>query len=372
MDPKAYWIGFNRIRGIGAVRVQQLLEYFGSLDVAWNAPYETLRQAGLGDKLTNSLIQSRRNIDLELEIQKLANLGIHALICKEEGYPKRLKEIENPPPVIYYRGEFKPEDDRAVAIVGTRQKTAYGRQITEELSSFLVQNGITVVSGLARGIDSIAHDASLKAGGRTIAVLGSGVDQIYPPEHNHLADEIMKNGVLISEFAIGTPPDGINFPPRNRVISGLSLATVVVEAGETSGALITATFAANQGREVFAVPGNIYSPKSKGTNRLIRDGARPLLDFNEILESLNLGNISEYHYAQRALPSDEIESILINALSKEPMHIDDLQATTGQPIEKVSAALIMMELKGMVRQVNPSTYLAIREDTELYEVNKNG
>lgn len=372
MDPKAYWIGFNKIRGIGAVRFQQLLNYFGTLEIAWNAPYESLRQAGLGEKVTNSFIETRRKLDLEMEIKKIIDLGINVLTLQDEDYPRRLKEIDQPPPVLFVRGGLIPQDDWAVAIVGTRQNSVYGRQLTEELATFLAQNKVTVVSGLARGIDIIAHDAALRAGGRTLAILGCGVDQIYPPENRIIAEKMINNGALVSEYALGTPPDGINFPPRNRIISGLSLATVVVEAGETSGALITSTFAVNQGREVFAAPGNYYAPKSKGTNRLICDGARPLLDFNDILEILHLDHVEDFHFAQSVLPSDKIEKILFEALSNDSLHIDEILALTGLPIEKVSAALVMMELKGLVRQVNPMTYFAIKEEFGKYEEKGNG
>jgi DNA processing protein len=371
MDPKAYWIGFNKIRGIGAVRFQQLLNYFGTLEIAWSAPYESLRQAGLGEKITNSFIETRRKLDLEIEIKKIIDLGINVFTLQDEDYPRRLREIDQPPPVLFVKGKLIPEDDWAVAIVGTRQNSVYGRQFTEELATFLAQNKITVVSGLARGIDIIAHDASLKAGGRTLAVLGCGVDKIYPPENHIIAEKMIRNGALMSEYSLGTPPEGINFPPRNRIISGLSLATVVVEAGEKSGALITSTFAVNQGREVFAAPGNYYAPKSKGTNRLIRDGARPLLDFNDILEIFHLDHVEDFHFAQKVLPTDNIEKILFEELCKESLHIDEILALTKLPIEKVSAALVMMELKGLVRQVNPMIYFAVKEESGKYEENEH-
>ena len=198
------------------------------------------------------------------------------LTWEDAAYPHRLKEIDQPPPVLYLRGEILDEDGWCVAMVGTRRITVYGRQVAEEMASFLARRGITLVSGLARGVDGVAHEACLRAGGRTFAVLGSGVDRIYPPEHEKPGrTRIIERGAVISDYAPGTPPDSANFPPRNRIISGLSLATIVVEAGETSGALITATFAAEQGRDVLAVPGNINAPQSKGTNRLIQNGARP-------------------------------------------------------------------------------------------------
>jgi DNA processing protein len=263
------------------------------------------------------------------------------------------------------------DDSLAVAIVGTRRVTAYGRQVAAELAGFLAQNGITVVSGLARGVDAIAHHAALQAGGRTLAVLGSGVDRIYPPEHRQMAEKIFTQGALISDYAIGTPPDSANFPPRNRIISGLSLATVVIEAGETSGALITATFAAEQGREVLAVPGPIYAPQSKGTNRLIQSGARPLLKMEDVLEALQIDHPEEHYTARRLLPADAHEAALLEALNMEPQHIDEICLQTGLSIDKVSATLAMMELKGMVRQVGGMNYVSVHERQIAYRVGKN-
>jgi DNA processing protein len=269
---------------------------------------------------------------------------------------------------LYVRGSLTAEDEWAVAIVGTRRVTAYGRQVAEEVASALAHNGVTVVSGLARGVDSIAHQAALNAGGRTLAVLGNGVDQIYPPENRRLAEQIMAYGGLVSDYPLGTQPDGINFPPRNRIISGLSIAVIVVEAGETSGALITATFAAEQGRDVFAVPGNINAPQSKGTNRLIRDGAQPLLSAQDVLEALDLTRVTEHRAVRVALPADPVERRLFQLLSQEPMHVDEIRSQTEMPIAAVSAALAMMELKGMVRQVGGMNYVAVHERPETYEV----
>jgi DNA processing protein len=264
------------------------------------------------------------------------------------------------------RGALTPEDEWAVAIVGTRGVTAYGRQITAELASSLARRGVTVVSGLARGVDAEAHKACLAAGGRTLAVLGCGLDQIYPPEHRQLADRVISSGALISDYAPGTAPDGVNFPPRNRIISGLSLAVIVVEAGERSGALITAEFAAEQGREVFAVPGNINAPKSAGTNRLIHQGARPLLSVEDVLEALDLTSLSQHRAARTVLPKDEVESRLLSVLGKEPVHVDEIRDQVSMPIEKVTATLALMELKGMVRQVGGMHYVAVHDEAEDY------
>jgi DNA processing protein len=292
---------------------------------------------------------------------------IEILTWDDELYPTRLKEIDQPPPVLYLRGELTTEDSWAVAVVGTRRVSAYGRQVAEEVASFLATNGVTVISGLARGVDAIAHQSALKAGGRTIAVLGCGVDRIYPPENAQLAEKIMTGGALVSDYAPGTPPDAANFPPRNRIISGLSTATVIVEAGETSGALITAQFAVDQGREVFAVPGNIYAPQSKGTNRLIAQGAHPMLSVRDLLDVLNLTRVTEQRFVRKVLPADETESKLMSVLTHEPLHMDEIRNQTGLPIERVSATLVMMELKGMVRQVGGMNYVAVREEQAGYE-----
>lgn len=366
MQNKRYWIGFTLIKGIGAVRLQTLIHHFGDLETAWKATAEQLAGSGLGLKLVERIVQARLGVDLDRVMEGIDRQGIQALTWEDETYPSRLKEIEQPPPVLYIRGEYLPEDVFAVAIVGTRRVTAYGRQVTEELAGYLGANGLTVVSGLARGVDALAHSASLQAGGRTLAVLGSGVDRIYPPEHHALAEKILERGAILSDYPPGTAPDASNFPPRNRIISGLSLAVVVVEAGETSGALITAEFAAGQGREVFAVPGNILAPQSKGTNRLIQQGAQPLLTPQDLMQALDLTRIGEHKAARKIIPGDAVEAQLLDVITEQPIHVDELQNRTGLPIEQVSATLALMELKGMVRQLGGMNYVAVREAREGY------
>jgi DNA processing protein len=367
MDPKVYWVGFNYVKGIGAVRLQALLDAFqNDLQAAWIAPSEQLRNAGLSAKIVENVLKIRSEIDLERIWERTIAEGIKVLTWQDEIYPRLLREIYQPPPVLYIRGEFLPEDEIAVAVVGTRRITAYGRQVTEELANSLARHQVTVVSGLARGTDAIAHKAALQAGGRTIAVLGSGVDRIYPPEHRRLAEEISESGAVISDYPPGTPPESANFPPRNRIISGLSLATVVIEAGETSGALITATFAAEQGREVLAVPGLITSPGSKGTNRLIFNGAKPLLSDADVLESINIHQVNTQRIARRLLPADELESRLLEVMGDGSMSVEELSFLAGLPIEKVSATLAMMELKGFIRTIGGMKYMAIHEDTIEY------
>jgi len=367
VDQKRFWVGFNLVKGIGAVRLKQVLDFFGSLEIAWDSPIEGLLSAGLSQKVVENFLQVRRQVDLDLIMSNIEKKQIKVLTWEDSDYPRRLKEINQAPPVLFVSGSINVEDDWAVAVVGTRRVTAYGRQVAAELARFLAQNGVTVVSGLARGVDAIAHQSALQAGGRTLAVLGNGVDIIYPPEHRKLACEIEAQGGLISDYPIGTPPDGVNFPPRNRIISGLSLATVVVEAGEKSGALITAEFAVEQGREVFAVPGSILAPQSEGTNKLIEQGARPLLKLTEILEVLKLEQIPEKQLARKMNPLNPTEKKILACLSHEPIHVDELTSTSGLPAGEVSATLTLMELKGIVSQVGGMNYVAAREAKGIYQ-----
>jgi DNA processing protein len=369
MDPKAYWVAFNLVKGIGAVRMRAVLDAFeGDLEAAWRAPGERLRAAGLSPRIVENLTAVRKRVDLAEYWDKIRKLGIRVITWNEDDYPRRLLEINQPPPVIYLRGTLTPEDGRAVAIVGTRRITAYGRQVSEDLATFLALNGVTVVSGLARGVDAVAHAAAVKAGGRSLAVMGCGVERIYPPEHRQLAEQLIAHGGLLSDYAPGTPPESANFPPRNRIISGLAMATVVVEAGEESGALITATFAGEQGREVFAVPGSILAPQSRGCNRLIAEGAHPLLTPQDVLDVLKLDGREVPPPAMLALPADEIEARLLQVVGSQPLHVDDIRAQSGLPIEKVTAALAIMELKGMVKQVGGMHYVGVREEMGSYEV----
>jgi len=253
------------------------------------------------------------------------------------------------------------EDAWAVAVVGTRRSSPYGREVTRRLSAALARSGITIVSGLARGIDGEAHRAALEAGGRTIAVLGCGVDQVYPPEHRKLAAQIIAQGAVVSDYPLGTRPEGGNFPPRNRIISGLSLGVLITEAPVRSGALITANYAAEQGRDVFAVPGPILVRRSAGTNALIQDGAKLVLGPEDILEELNLNMVVEQVEARQVLPADETEAALLSHLSAEPTHVDEIRQQVGLSIEQVTGTLALMELKGMVRQVGGMNYVIARE-----------
>jgi len=366
MDEKVYWMGFNLVKGIGAVRFQNLINFFGSLEVAWQTPVEALASAGLSQKIIENLVLVRRSKDLQKIWDHLQAQGIQVVTWQDAAYPSVLKEIDQPPPVLYLRGSLVPEDGWAVAIVGTRRITPYGRQVADELAAYLAHHGLTVVSGLARGVDAVAHEAALKASGRTIAVLGSGIDIIYPLENKYLAEQIVKQGALISDYPPGTQPEGVNFPPRNRIISGLARATVVVEAGEKSGALITATFAAEQGREVLAVPGTIHAPQSKGANRLIQQGARPLLAMQDVLDAIDFEHAQEHYQARTLFPSDEKEKAILRILSDEPLSMDEIGIQANLPIEQVSSTLVLMELKGMVSQMGGMSYVAVHEEQGEY------
>lgn len=366
MEARDYWVGFNLVKGIGAVRLRSLLDHFGSLEIAWQAPLDALMAAGLTSRIAENLLHLRSSRQLEQTLKLIEEKNITVVTWDDEDYPRRLREVNQAPPVLFIRGRIEPKDEWAVAIVGTRRVTSYGKQVTEEIAACLAANGVTVISGLARGVDAVAHETALRNGGRTIGVLGNGVDRIYPPEHANLAKHMLEAGAVISDYAPGTPPDSANFPPRNRIISGLSLGVVVIEAGETSGALITASFAADQGRDVFAVPGNITAPQSKGANRLIRDGATPVLQPEDILSALNLNQVQQKQAAQLALPMDETESRLLRTLAAEPLHVDEISAQTGLPVSDISAYLTLMELKGMVRNMGGMNYSAIREDAASY------
>jgi DNA processing protein len=352
-----YWVGFHRVPYIGPTRIDRLISHFGGLDRAWRASANDLRRV-LDERALESLLAVRAALDLDQEMARIERAGIAVITRDDADYPRRLAEIPAPPPVLYLRGTLLPEDDVAVAIVGTRRLTNYGREVATSLAGDLAAAGVTIVSGLARGIDAVAHQAALAAGGRTIAVLGSGPNVIYPPEHRTLAARITEQGAVLSDYPPDRKPDAQNFPARNRIIAGLSRGVLVVEAPARSGALITVDFAADQGRDVFAVPGSILSPASAGCHKLLRDGARPVTCADDILEDLNL-NVSrrgEQTAVQQALPLEEDERRLLALLTADPQHIDELAAAANHPIHEIGALLLTMELKGLVRNAGAQHY----------------
>ena len=353
-----YWVAFGRVPQIGRARLSLLEAHFGNLEDAWKAGAAELKAAGLPGAARTAFLAARDDISPEAELEQLERLGIQALTWHDDAYPSRLKEIYDRPPVLYMRGQLTAADEWALALVGTRRATAYGRQAAEELAAGLARAGVTVVSGLARGIDTIGHRASLAAGGRTIAALACGLDMVYPPENLKLAQEVMEQGALVSDYPLGTQPRSEFFPRRNRIMVGLSLGVLVVEGDVKSGALITARQALDENREVFAVPGSIYSPTYRGVNWLIQAGQAKLVTrVEDILEELNLTMASHQMEAKELLPADDTEASLLRVLSGEPIHIDDVRRESGLAIDAVSSALAMLELKGMVHQVGNMQYV---------------
>ena len=366
-----YWVALNHVRRLGTTRFRKLEAYFGDLGSAWKASPGQLRAAGLDERAASALVESQSRISPDAEVERLEKAGVQALCWHSQAYPPRLKQIDDPPPVLYVKGSLLPEDERSVAVVGTRSPTTYGREAASNLSGDLAANGITITSGLALGIDTVAHRAALAQGGRTIAVVANGLDITYPRVNANLSGQIEEQGAVVSEYPLGTRPDSRGFPRRNRLISGLSLGTLVVEAGDKSGARWTVYHALEQNREVFCVPGSIFSPASRLTNRLIQDGAKLVSSHTDILEELNLRVVTrqiEMRLAEDLPPSPDAEgeADLLRCLDHEPMHIDDIQREASLPIAQVGSLLTMLELKGLVKQVGGMHYVRIGEATPAY------
>jgi len=356
-----YWVALNAVPALGPVRFQRLLDFFGEAQQAWMASGHEWGEAGVGRKITDAFLALRSQLDPLAELKRISQMGLEVLTLVDDNYPARLKHIYGPPPVLYLKGSLQPADEWSVAVVGARKLSDYGRQVAESMAEGLAANGLTVVSGLALGIDAVAHWAALNAKGRTLAILGCGLDQVYPLANRKLADAVVKSGALISEFHPGTRPLAQNFPARNRIISGLSLGTLVVEAAEKSGALITAHLALEQGREVFAVPGSIYSRLSRGTNHLIMNsGAKLVTSWQEVMDELNLTVTCQEILKAEAAAANPNELALLELLSDGPLHINDLSRRSGLPVAQVSSTLVMMEVRGLIKAQGGMMYLAKR------------
>lgn len=337
-------------------------DYFGNLEQAWKATEGDFRQAGLDSKTTEAFLSFKTKINPDSEMERLDRYQVMALNYEDPRYPQRLREIYDYPPILYLRGNSLTQDEPCLAVVGTRRPTIYGRQVAEEMVRDLAQCKVTIVSGLARGIDSIAHRSTLDVQGKTVAVLASGLDNIYPAENTKLARAIMEQGTLISEYPLGIRPKPEHFPMRNRIMSGLSLGVLVVEAGQKSGALITAMQALEQNREVFAIPGSILSATSRGTNELIQQGAKLVCNFNDILEELNLAAASSQQLSIKEFTaSNESENTILKQLSAEPMHVDEICRRSGLSMAEVGSTLSMLELKGAARQIGNMNYTLAQE-----------
>jgi DNA processing protein len=353
-----YLVGLSLLPGVGPARFRRILDHYGDPERAYSAPVAELERLGVDARSLPLLAEKRRALSLDREMGRLERLGVTLLPTDDPAYPRRLKEIFNAPPILYVRGDLLPADEQSLGVVGSRSPTAYGRELAARIVPELVHSGLTIVSGLARGIDSIAHHAALDAGGRTLAVLGCGIDVVYPAENRSLYNRIPRAGAVLTEYPLGTKPDAFNFPARNRIISGLSLGAVIVEAQVTSGALITADYALEQNREVFAFPGRATDRGSAGCNKLIREGRAKLVTSTEdILDELDLTVAVQQLEIKAAIPANDDEARLLSLLSHEPIHIDDLSRQSQLAAPTVASTLMMLELKGNVRQVGTMSYV---------------
>ena len=350
-----YWLALSLTHGLGSILIKRLLDRFKTPEAVFQAPLKDLIQIeGLGERVAGEIRKGPLEKAIKREFALLEKVGGTIVTLRDEAYPKRLKDIYDPPALLYVRGELRGEDELAVAIVGSRKTSPYGRWFTEKISRDLAGQGVTIVSGLARGIDSVAHKGALDGGGRTIAVLGCGIDVIYPSENRDLFSQIVERGAVVSEFPMGSRPEGGHFPRRNRIISGLSIGVVIVQASAKSGSLITAKYALEQGREVFAVPGNVGADGSRGTNQLIKEGAKLVESSADILEEVLPQWRRQEETAQKAeAPGRGLaggEKILFELLGETPLHIDAIIRESQLDPGKVSSLLLDLELKGLISQ----------------------
>lgn len=356
------WLALFTVPQVGPVRYMSLVKHFGSPRKVLDAPKEELAELPDIGPVTASGIKSRVSWEkAEEQAALMEGNGVGLLTFRDENYPENLLSIYDPPPFLFVKGETTKDDRNAVAIVGCRSASTYGKRITESIARELVKRGVTIVSGLARGIDSIGHVSALKEKGRTLAVFGSGLDVIYPPENRKLAERIRSSGALLSEFLMGTKPEGPNFPRRNRLISGLSLGVVVVEAGARSGALLTANSALEQNRDVFAIPGNLGSKTSEGTNRLIKQGAKLVTSVEDILEELKIATDVERSSALSTQEDisrlSEKEKSLFQLITNEPHHIDKIAGLASVSVSDALTLLLSLELKGLVKQLSGKMFV---------------
>jgi DNA processing protein len=374
MNEKLYWLALNMVPGVGPITYRNLVARFHDPEQVFAASTQELAAIeGIGEKTIRAIKEFPAEKMAGEELKRVMDLGGGILTFRDPGYPKNLQQIYDPPPLLYVRGELEQGDPPMVAMVGSRRGSFYGRTVTKKISKELSTAGVTVVSGMARGIDTSAHLGALEAGKRTVAVFGCGIDVIYPPENKKLFLDIISHGAVISEFPLSTPPEGKNFPRRNRVISGVSLGVVIVEATADSGSLITASHALEQGREVFAVPGNVGMATSKGTNTLIKQGAKLVEEAQDILVEilpqhgpsvgivkndnlLTKGSLAKGPPSAPAALSD-VEDNIFQLLSHTPLHIDEISRLSQIEIRRVSTILLELELKGVISQLGGKMFV---------------
>jgi DNA processing protein len=362
LSNQAYWLGLSLVPQLGTVRIQQLLRSFGTAQAAWEATEKELRDVGLPEQVLNSLLKSRKNLDLAAEIRKVEAIGASLITWDDSQYPENLRFIPDAPVLLYLRGQLYPTDMKALAIVGTRKASRYGLDAAQRMAYWLASQEVTIISGMAMGIDAAAHQGALDAKGRTIAVLGSGIDKLYPRENEKLAHAIMAQGAIISEFPIGMPPTANNFPRRNRIISGMSLGVLVAEAPEDSGALITAEAALEQGREVFAIPANIFNRTGAGCNRLIQEGAKLVMKASDVLDELSIAYSKKVTKTktEKLAPSGDLEKRILALLDNEAIHVDEITRQLGLSSAEVTGTLTLLELKGLAQSLGAMQYCRTR------------
>lgn len=346
--------------GISNLNINKLINKYSDLRILWSLSVKEIKAIkDIREDILDKICHYKNTNYIDELFYKLKMHNINAVTIIDENYPKGLKYIDEAPNVLFAKGEIVDDDSLSIGIVGSRKATAYGKWVCEKFTKELVNMGVTIVSGVALGIDTIAHRTAIESGGRTIGVLGNGIDVVYPKENKYLYNEIGKHGAILTEFTMGTPPVAYNFPQRNRIISGLSLGVIIIEAKEKSGSLITATHALNQGKEVFAVPGNINSIYSKGTNKLIKDGAKPLLDLEDIIEEiyeLQLKIIERKKDGIDYYNFSDTEIKIIKVLEEGPAHSDTISYKTGIDISTVGSILTILELKGIIRELSGRTF----------------
>lgn len=348
MDDRAHLIGLSLVPGIGESRLKLIVSRFKSARAVFEAPKSNLRDTGLLDESTIASISNEYVELAQTQLRQLGSLGGNIVTFTDEDYPANLKPLDEAPPLLYVLGSLKKQDSLAVAVVGSRRATAYGRATAERLSFDLATRGVTIVSGLATGVDAAAHRGAIKAGGRTVAVLGCGLDIDYPASNRRLRERVVSAGALVTEFSMGTKPLPGNFPKRNRIVSGLSLGIVVVEAASKSGTFSTVKWAADQGREVFAVPGDINRRTSSGTNRLISDGAKLTTCADDVLEEI--GVLKESWAKAPEVALSDVERLVVDTLDYGPIHVDEVAMHSKMPPSKTLSVLLSLELKGVVKQ----------------------